>query len=138
MKDNKLNKIELINSPIFSSQNHNLMLVKINQLYHDNMSEEELYNAVRGIWRADIDKAVNIDYVLGLYKGEVVAVFKPNNWFKVKDNPKEMPPHAVLNGKTNERIFFTCDNHNIDCNNPYLGEKYYSSTQNPVTYIWKK
>lgn len=53
---------------MFSFPKHNLLLVKINKIYKDNMSDEDLYNAVRGLWRAISNNLPKIDYVLGLYK----------------------------------------------------------------------
>ena len=33
----------------------NVVMIRINKAYHDGMSESELYDATRGIWRRKIE-----------------------------------------------------------------------------------
>ncbi len=121
-----------------SSVHHNLMLIKINKLYHDGMNEQELYDAVRGVWKAKIENAKKVDYVLGLYKGNVVAAYQPKSWYKVKDNPSALPPHVTMNEGNKDRIFFVCEDSHLDADNPYLGQHFQSKAQNPISYIWNR
>ena len=40
------------------------MLIRINELFKDNLSAKELYNATRSCWRVSLDRANNVQYVL--------------------------------------------------------------------------
>ena len=58
----------------------NVMLININKLYHNNMTPFELYEATRGYWRVSLSKAQNVDYVLAVYSGIVLEVYKVTAW----------------------------------------------------------
>lgn len=60
----------------------NLMLIRINQLYRNDMSPFELYEATRGYWRVNIEKAKEVDYVLAVYDGMVLEVYEPVEWLQ--------------------------------------------------------
>lgn len=53
---------------------HKILIIKINQLYRRNMSDDELYDTVRGVWRASMKRVQSIDYVFGVYNSLIVAV----------------------------------------------------------------
>lgn len=73
----------------------NLLAIKINTLYRRGMSQDEIYNAVRGYWHIAESKLDNIDYVLAVYRGLVVGVFKPEAWASVSSLciPSTIPRH---------------------------------------------
>ena len=58
----------------------NLLMIRINQLYHNGMSDLELYEATRGYWSLDVEHAREVDYVLAVYQGMVLEVYKPIEW----------------------------------------------------------
>ena len=58
----------------------NLMLIRINQLYRNDMSDLELYEATRGYWRLSVENAKKVGYVLAVYDGLVVEVYEPSDW----------------------------------------------------------
>lgn len=90
---------------------HNILVIKINQLYRRDITGDELYDAVRGGWRADKKKAQSVDYVFGVYNSLIVAVYKPTQWYKYKEAPEKRPrPDAELTSKIEDRIFFVDDN----------------------------
>ena len=43
---------------------HKVMIIKINKLYQKGMTEDVLYDSVRGIWRASLERVKNVEYVL--------------------------------------------------------------------------
>ena len=91
----------------------NIMLIKINQLYRNDMSATELYDAVRGFWRVDPEHARKADYALAVYKGMVLEVYRIVDWY---------PAHTTLM----ERPHID-PNHFIDTythNDPELSERY--------------
>ena len=53
---------------------HKILVIKINKLYRKNMSSNELYDCVRGIWRASMSNVKTVDYVIGVYNSLIVAV----------------------------------------------------------------
>ena len=125
---------------------HKVMIIKINKLYSRNMSDEELYDIVRGIWKASLERAKSIDYVFGVYKSLIVAVYKPTQWYRYRDQKDKMQRadiETVLTGAN--RIFF-CDE-NYETGKPldkyqefYLYKsiaalKINQNAQNPITYI---
>ena len=125
---------------------HKIMAVKINdEHYRYGMSEEELYGVVRGIWRASQKKAMEVDYVFGVYKSIIVAVYKPSRWFVCKDASNRLPrKDIVLTERNQNRIFFEDDNFEkgiVDENQMFYQGKSIESLsinskgQNPVMYI---
>lgn len=56
------------------------MLIRINELFRDDMSDEELYNATRSSWRVSLNRANNVEYVLSVYKGIVREVYLITAW----------------------------------------------------------
>ena len=59
----------------------NVMLIRINQLYHDKMTPEELYEATRGVWRVGLRRN-KVDYAFIVSKGMVKEAYKINAWLK--------------------------------------------------------
>lgn len=125
---------------------HRIMVIKINRLYHRGMSERDLYDSVRGVWRASIRRVRTVDYVFGVYNSLIVAVYKPTEWFTCKDARKKLPRKDIkLTSRTENRVFFV-DN-GFEQNDPvdeaeefYLyksiaGLKLNQSAQNPITYL---
>ena len=125
---------------------HRILVIKINQRYKDNISDIDLYNAVRGIWKASKSRAETMDYVFGVYKSEIVAVYKPTEWFVCKEAKHMLPrKDIILTPKNENRIFFVDDNYEkglpMDQNQKfYYGKSIVNFTkiskaQNPVTYL---
>lgn len=126
---------------------HNILCIKINQRYHRDMTAKELYDAVRGIWRASMNsiKRKHIEYVFGVYNQLVVAVYKPDEWHYVYeriDAPHLDELDADGFEKARNRVYFTCaDYEQMDENQQlYLHKsiadlKVNQSAQNPITYL---
>ena len=125
---------------------HKIMIIKINRLYRRTMPDDELYDVVRGIWRASIKKAQSVDYVFGVYNSLIVAVYKPSEWFICKNAIDKLPrKDIVLNPKNKDRIFFV--DQSFECGDPrdenemfyygksIVGLKLNQSAQNPITYL---
>ena len=56
------------------------MLIRINELFRDDLSAKGLYDATRSCWRVSLDRANNVQYVLSVYKGVVREVYRVNSW----------------------------------------------------------
>lgn len=126
---------------------HNILCIKINQRYHRDMTAKELYDAVRGIWRASMNsiKRKHIEYVFGVYNQLVVAVYKPDEWHYVYeriDAPHLDELDADGFEKARNRVYFTCaDYEQMDENQQFYLHKSIAdlkvnqSAQNPITYL---
>jgi hypothetical protein len=109
------------------------------------MTQDELYNTVRGIWRASLSRARKADYVFGVYNSLIVAVYKPTEWFVCKDAKEKLPRQdIVLTEQTENRVFFV-DREYEERKGPDEAERFYlhksiaglklnQSTQNPISY----
>ena len=56
------------------------MLIRINELFRDDMSASELYDATRSSWRVSLNRASNVEYALSVYKGIVREVYMITAW----------------------------------------------------------
>lgn len=125
------------------------MIIKINKLYQKGMTEEALYDSVRGIWRASLERVKTVEYVFGVYNSLIVAVYKPTTWYVCKEALEKLPKHVTqLTSKTENRVFFVdkgFENHEL----MDKAEKFYlyksiaslkvnQSAQNPITYLEAK
>lgn len=93
---------------------HNVVFIKITDSYRKNMTDDELYDVIRGVWKNKINKAQFAEYVLGVHDSFVVAVYKPTRWYKCKDALDKLPKHIDgLDSKIEERIFFVDEGYEI-------------------------
>lgn len=125
---------------------HKILVIKINKLYRRNMPDDELYDSVRGVWRASMNNAQSATYVFGVYNSLIVAVYKPTRWYKCKEAPERRPRQdETLTPQTENRIFFVDEDfekgYPHDENEAfYLGKsiaglKLNQGAQNPITYL---
>ena len=56
------------------------VLVKVNQLYRNGMSDFELYEVTRGFWRVDKSKVEGIHLALAVYDGMVLEAYDIAAW----------------------------------------------------------
>ena len=59
----------------------NVMLININKLYRNDMTPMELYDATRGLWPVNPDRASKVEYACAVYKGMTLEVYKIAGWF---------------------------------------------------------
>lgn len=129
-----------------SDVKHKVLVIKINRLYKRGMDSDVLYDSVRGVWRASLNRVQTVDYVFGVYNSLIVAVYKPTKWYVCKDAKDKLPRQdIVLTPRTENRIFFIDEGY--ERNEPmdeaakfYLYKsiarlKLNQSAQNPVTYF---
>ncbi|MBI5845343.1 MAG: hypothetical protein HZB23_11815 [Deltaproteobacteria bacterium] len=67
------------------------LLFRINKLFREGMSDEELYEATRGIWRVGKKLKKKDILAMAVYKGVIKAVYKIKSWESAEtahfDNP---------------------------------------------------
>ena len=120
---------------------HKVLVCKINRLWHREVGNQELYDHVRGYWRLSKERSGRVEYVFGVYKGLVKAIFIPRQWFTVGySNPLIQPPreselqHSRHIGKT----YFIGSDAEDHIKSMYLDKDinaYVKDTQSPVRYI---
>lgn len=126
---------------------HKIMIIKVNRLYDKSMDAQSLYQVVRGIWRASINKAKAVDYVFGVYNALIIAVYKPSRWLRCKNAADRLPRQNItLDSKLENRIFFEDDDFEnglpLDNNQQYYLYKSIAqlkinqSAQNPISYLY--
>ena len=126
---------------------HSILVIKINKLYRRGMSEEELYDAVRGFWAASLKsiEARKVKYVFGVYNGLIVGVYKPDVWhygYEMIDIPQRRILTPEDYERIKNRVYFVCNDYrNLDGEvQLYLHKsiaklKVNQSAQNPITYL---
>ena len=126
---------------------HSIMVIKINKRYRRNMSAAELYDVVRGIWRASLNsiKRRKVEYVFGVYNQLIVAVYKPDEWHYVHemiDVPREEELEDEIMDQVKDRIYFICkDYESLDSNQEFYLHKSIAdlkvnqASQNPISYL---
>ena len=82
----------------------NIVIIKINKLYYEGMSEEALYEATRGIWKRRLESLVGTEYCLSVYKGEVVEVYQIEEWNPAGTTP--MKTRTILPDRLDGRVEF--------------------------------
>ncbi len=111
------------------------ILIRINQLYRYGLSDIELYDATRGIWRVGENRN-KAKYAFAVYEGIVREVYKIEHWFPAGTtfstrNPNDLdaPDRWEFVGQLAERRIRA----------KYLlksVEDYFSqNSQNPITYV---
>ena len=66
-----------------------VLTININKTYDLHREEKDgLYEATRKSWKLSPNRAKNVQYVLGEYRGVVRAIFVPEKWNHEKGNPK--------------------------------------------------
>lgn len=126
---------------------HSILVIKINKLYRRGMSEDELYDAVRGFWAASLKsiEARKVKYVFGVYNGLIVGVYKPDSWhygYEMVDVPQKDILTSEDYARLKNRVYFVCNNYrNLDEEGQFylhksiVNLKVNQSAQNPITYL---
>ena len=129
---------------------HSILVIKINKLYHREMTAKELYEATRGIWVVSLNsiKKRKVQYVFAIYNQLIVAVYKPDEWHYVHEMIDIPRPHEFENNITDnvrKRVYFISkDYESLDENQQFYLHKSIAklkinqSAQNPITYLTPK
>lgn len=126
---------------------HSVLVIKINKLYRRDMSQKELYDAVRGFWVISLKsiEARKVKYVFGVYNGLIVAVYKPDEWhygYEMVDVPQREILGPEDYERLKKRVYFRCEDYSaLDeegkfyLNKSIVNLKVNQSAQNPITYL---
>lgn len=126
---------------------HSILVIKINKLYRQGMNAKELYDTVRGHWRASLNtiRKKKIEYVFGVYNQLIVAVYKPDEWHYVHemiDVPRIEDYEAASLERRKNRVYFISREYEQQDENQkfYLHKsiadlKVNQVAQNPISYL---
>ena len=83
-----------------------VIAIKINNLYREDMTPMELYEATRGYWRISMDTAKRAKYAFSIADGKIQEVYLIVQWYKAMTTMSLLvPAHGEDLGNTN-RIEF--------------------------------
>jgi hypothetical protein len=110
-----------------------VILIRINQFFRYGMTEEELYEITRGIWKLG-DRRKSAKFAFAVYKGIVREVYQINCWF----------PAGTLEYKTRE--IEQCDRWEFEGQvadeqmrkqyfNKAVSRYFPANAQNPIVYV---
>lgn len=111
------------------------LVINIAQTFYYGMSERDLYDITRGIWRLNVDRARNIDLVLAVHEGVIQEAYQPDDWHPAGTTDYERrdldPEHCE------GRWEFTGQTAPESLRKTYVGKRpsNISFGQNPIRYI---
>jgi len=114
-----------------------VMLIKINKLYNNEMDEYELYEVTRGYWRVNIEQAKKVKYVFAVYYGMVLEVYEVAGWlpafstmtYQRIENKEELKNRYEFVGK------IAPDNVRRKYKDKSVANIFTKGEQNPIRYI---
>ena len=127
---------EILNSNDIKKEDK-VLTVKINALFDYSISEEKLMDAVRGHWK--VKKNCDANYIAGVYKGVIVAIYKINKWYS-SEVMSEFYCRKEEFGNNKGRCYCTCTV--LESDDPvykrYIDKNISSilKQQNPVKYLY--
>lgn len=69
-----------------------VMFIRINELFRDDMSAAQLYDATRSCWKVNFKNASKVDYAFSIYKGIVQEVYRIIEWVEADPTAHEKNP----------------------------------------------
>ncbi len=113
----------------------NAVLLKLNNTYHPDITSFELYEATRGYWCMDIERAIKFKYVMPIYEGVILEVYQVTQWFKAGATLRTLSSDNKLDG----RLEFVGKVAEEDIRKKYVGKSVENivckNQQNPIRYI---
>jgi hypothetical protein len=107
--------------------------------------KNDVYDAVRWAWKANLKRAERADYVLAVETGtggRIIGVFKPEKWYKATAENDKRYGHFLNEGgseETEKRIAFQGERADKNAMNRYLNKFLpleFRTSQNPVRYTY--
>ena len=124
---------------LLSDIKQNLVIIKINKSYNPNLSTRELYEYTRGFWKNRLEYVQPAQYALAVAKGEVVEVYKINEWVMAKDADNIIRTYDPK--RYHDRIAFVGEIAPDNVRDYYIGRRigmlYKNGEANPVKLFLK-
>lgn len=117
----------------------NVIAIKINQAYRENMMELELYEVTRGYWKIDVKRAEKAQYAFSVYKGIIKEIYKIREWLPAGTIPRSTLPDAETPANRFEFIGEVAEG---EIRNKYIEKSianlYRKGEANPIKYFYTK
>lgn len=118
----------------------NVIAIKINQEYSENISEQRLYDVTRSSWKVNIENAQKVDYAFSIFDGIVLEVYKVAEWLKACETFNEHTSPKLEDPNT--RYEFVGNIAEDEVRNKYKGKSvknlYVRGEQAPFKYFINK
>ena len=115
----------------------NIIAIKINRSYRDNMTADELYEVTRGWWKLDIKRARLAEYVFSVCHGMIKEVYKLDGWLPAGSVPRTTLPDEVV---PTDRFEFVGRIAEQGIRGKYIGKSlanlYRNGEANPIKYFF--
>jgi len=112
------------------SVEHQAILITINQLYRTGMSNEELYEATRGVWRIG-PRRNEAEYAMAVYQGIIREVYKIESWHPAGTYTYNTRPQKDVNVAGRWEFVGSIA---YDIRDYYVGHFVGMGGQNPIKY----
>ena len=113
-----------------------VILIRINRLYRDGMTEDELYDATRSCWKLG-SRRNRAKYALAVFEGVVREVYEIGGWHEGGTTPCKSGIHKKP--RTEGRWEFTGRMAEESVRSRYVGRSvaayFTQGQQNPVKYV---
>lgn len=117
----------------------NIMFIRINRLYRNNMTPLELYEATRGYWKVNVNQANKVNYVLSVYDGMVLEAYDVTQWLPARSSFMERDDGRRDEQLTNRYEFIGMIAKD-DIREKYVDKSVASffpaGNANPIKYVW--
>jgi hypothetical protein len=97
--------LRAIADPIEAKIDERVVLIRVHQLFRYGMSDQELYDATRGIWEM-ADRKNDADYAFSVFMGIVMDVYKIKSWHLAGTTPYPTRPNMIRDNIAPERLGF--------------------------------
>ena len=117
----------------------NIMFIRINKLYRNDMTPLELYEATRGYWKVSLNQAEKVRYALSVYDGMVLEAYEVVGWHLAKSTFMEREDSR--DGETlSDRYEFVGRIADESVRKRYVGKSaagfFPAGNANPIKYVW--
>lgn len=124
-----------VHSAVEAGITHKVLLITINQLYHSNMSAQELYEVTRGVWILG-ERRNRVEYAFAVFRGVVREVYRIHAWHPAGTTTYETRDAGEL--RDDDRWEFDGEIA-ADVRDQYVGKSvrgyFGKSNQNPARYV---
>ena len=120
----------------------NIILIRINKAYHYGMTDFEMYDSTRGIWKLNVENAKKAQYACSVYDGMILEVYQIAEWFAANETMRHYDRPEDQREKVDGRYEFVGRIASAEVRNKYVGKMvsdlFPKGNQNPIKYIWGK
>ena len=115
---------------------HPSLLIRINRLYRHGMSEKELYEGTRGVWKLGT-RRLRATYAMAVFEGVVREVYRIETWHEAGSTPySSRPPEDVRReGRWEFLGRLADDDLRFRYRNGSVASYFKQGQQSPVVYV---